>query len=84
MIAQKKDCFGILERVFPLGNEGLREIVPTCFECHEKKRVPPDCPENGRRFQTTRRGPFPATGWGDDREIAEMVGKKRAEQAQQD
>ena len=37
MIAQKKDCFGILERVFPMGKEGLREIVPTCFECHEKK-----------------------------------------------
>ncbi len=37
MVAQKKDCFGVLERVFPMGEEGLREIVPTCFECPEKK-----------------------------------------------
>lgn len=37
MVAQKKECFGILEKVFPMGQEGLREIVPTCFECPEKK-----------------------------------------------
>jgi len=37
MIAQKKDCFGILDKVFPMGREGLREIVRTCFECPEKK-----------------------------------------------
>ena len=37
MVARKKDCFGVLERVFPMGKEGLREIVPTCFECPEKK-----------------------------------------------
>ena len=37
MTTQKKDCFGILESVFPMGKEGLREIVPACFECLEKK-----------------------------------------------
>ena len=37
MVARKKDCFGILDRVFPMGKEGLREIVPVCFECPEKK-----------------------------------------------
>jgi hypothetical protein len=37
MAARRKDCFGILERVFPMGKEGLREIVPACFECPEKK-----------------------------------------------
>ena len=37
MTTQKKDCFGILESVFPMGKEGLREIIPTCFECAEKK-----------------------------------------------
>ena len=37
MIEQEKECFGILERVFPMGKEGLREIVATCFECPEKK-----------------------------------------------
>lgn len=26
-----------MERVFPIGKEGLREIVPACFECPDKK-----------------------------------------------
>jgi hypothetical protein len=34
----KKDCFGILDRVFPAGDKGLREVVPICYECPE--RVP--------------------------------------------
>ena len=37
MIKSRKDCFGILDNVFPVGNEGLREIVPECFECSLKK-----------------------------------------------
>ena len=37
MTNSQKDCFGILDRVFPVGKEGLREIVPTCFECPDKK-----------------------------------------------
>lgn len=32
----EKDCFGILEKVFPLGEGGLREITAACFECPEK------------------------------------------------
>jgi len=32
----EKDCFGVLEKVFPLGEAGLREITPSCFECPEK------------------------------------------------
>jgi hypothetical protein len=34
----EKDCFGILDRVFPTGERGLREVVPECFQCDE--RVP--------------------------------------------
>lgn len=37
MIQSRKDCFGILDNVFPMGNEGLREIVPKCFQCTERK-----------------------------------------------
>jgi hypothetical protein len=33
-----KSCFGDLNRVFPLGGEGLREVVPDCFACPELKR----------------------------------------------
>jgi hypothetical protein len=32
----QKECFGILHNVFPLGREGLREIVPSCFDCPER------------------------------------------------
>jgi hypothetical protein len=30
---KEKECFGILQRVFPMGAEGLREVRPGCFEC---------------------------------------------------
>ena len=33
---EKKDCFGILDRVFPVTERGLREIVPECFECDDR------------------------------------------------
>jgi len=37
MIDSHKDCFGILDKAFPMGKEGLREIVPACFECPQRK-----------------------------------------------
>ncbi|MBW2343752.1 MAG: hypothetical protein JRF53_07010 [Deltaproteobacteria bacterium] len=37
MIIPEKDCFGVLDEVFPMGKEGLREIVPGCFDCPHKK-----------------------------------------------
>ncbi len=33
---RKKDCFGILERVFPMGEKGLREVPPDCFQCPDR------------------------------------------------
>ena len=32
-----KGCFAKLDHVFPVGEEGLREIVSTCFDCAELK-----------------------------------------------
>ena len=29
----KKQCFGSIEEVFPLGDEGLREVPVHCLEC---------------------------------------------------
>jgi len=37
MMTTQSDCFGILDKVFPMGKEGLREIVQSCFECHDRK-----------------------------------------------
>jgi len=33
---KEMECFGILERVFPGGKEGLREVPPGCFECSSR------------------------------------------------
>lgn len=32
----KKECYGILERVFPVGESGMREVVPECFDCDDR------------------------------------------------
>ena len=32
----QKACFGILEEVFPEGDEGLREVPQACFDCPER------------------------------------------------
>ena len=32
----QKVCFGVLDKVFPKGKEGLREVVPACFQCPER------------------------------------------------
>ncbi len=35
---ERRNCFGVLENVFPLGKEGLREVPPECKGCEQ--RVP--------------------------------------------
>jgi hypothetical protein len=35
-ILSKKDCYGILGRVFPEGEQGLRQVPPACFECPDR------------------------------------------------
>jgi hypothetical protein len=32
----KRECFGILDQVFPMGESGLREVVPTCLHCPDR------------------------------------------------
>jgi hypothetical protein len=33
---KKEECFGILEKVFPVGESGLREVAPDCFHCPDR------------------------------------------------
>lgn len=33
---EKKECFGILNRVFPIGESDLREVPEECFECPQR------------------------------------------------
>ena len=35
-IMETRECFGELEEVFPMGSEGLREVVPECFQCSRR------------------------------------------------
>jgi len=37
MKKSKKNCFGILDMVFPVGKGGLREVTPKCFDCPDRK-----------------------------------------------
>jgi len=37
MAGPPKECFGVLDKIFPVGKEGLREIVPGCFDCPYRK-----------------------------------------------
>lgn len=36
MSSDIKDCFGILDKVFPMGKNGLRESPSECFQCSER------------------------------------------------
>jgi hypothetical protein len=36
MTGHHKDCFGVLDKIFPMGDQGLREIVPACFDCPDR------------------------------------------------
>jgi hypothetical protein len=38
IVMNKRDCYGILDRVFPKGDQGVRQVPPGCFECPD--RVP--------------------------------------------
>jgi len=51
MVQTRKDCFGILDNVFPMGNEGLRAIVPECFECPDRKECLQDALKTKQGFQ---------------------------------
>jgi len=33
---EKKECFGVLDKIFPVNKSGLREIVPECFNCSDR------------------------------------------------
>jgi len=36
MTMEMRECFGILDKVFPVTDRGLREVVPECFQCPER------------------------------------------------
>ena len=77
----KRECFGILDKVFPLGKEGLREIVPACFECPDRKSCLKTAlnTEEGLGLRTEVLDRSPAEGllgrlkrWSDKKELSRL------------
>jgi hypothetical protein len=54
MTGTQKECFGVLDKVFPMGDRGLREVVPACFHCPDKKECLQAAltTEDGLRFRS--------------------------------
>jgi len=62
------DCFGVLDRVFPMGKEGLREIVPECFNCPDRKACLQDrAPANGLSGKLRR--------WSEKKQLSRLIKK---------
>jgi hypothetical protein len=82
----QKDCFGILDKVFPMGKEGLREIVPACFDCPDRKECLQAAlnTEQGLVFRSELVDRSPASGlvdrfkrWSDRKDFSRRLNKKK-------
>ncbi len=59
-----KGCFGVLDKVFPPGPDGLREVVTGCFDCPVKRECLQSalCTKEGMTFRAELLERNPATG----------------------
>jgi hypothetical protein len=86
----EKKCFGILERVFPMGPGGLREVPEGCLNCSDRTACLREALQTPEGFAVRgevldRQGPRGVVGrlrrWSHrkelDRRIQEKQGKKR-------
>ena len=82
----QKDCFGILDKLFPMGKEGLREIVPACFDCPDRKECLQAAlnTEQGLVFRSEIVDRSPASGfvdrfkrWSDRKDLSRRLNKKK-------
>ena len=80
----QKDCFGILDKVFPMGEEGLREIVPACFDCPDRMECLQSAlnTEQGLVFRSGLVDRSPASGlvdrfkrWSDRKDLSRRLQK---------
>jgi hypothetical protein len=85
-VMEKKECYGILDKVFPFGNEGLRQIPAGCFKCPD--RLP--ClktainTKEGCEMRSDNLNRIPASGfldrvkrWSQKKELCRLAGEKR-------
>lgn len=82
----QKDCFGILDEVFPMGKEGLREVVPTCFDCPGRKACLQAAlaTKEGLALRSDVLGRSPARGivgrvkqWSERKELSRLMKQKK-------
>ena len=83
--SHKPPCFGILDKVFPMGKHGLREVVPACYECQYKKECLQKALEtrDGLEFRSEIIDRFPAEGvvgwlkkWSERKILNSKINKK--------
>ena len=81
----QKNCFGILEKVFPVGREGLREIFPSCFDCPDRKACLQSAlvTKTGLMFRSEVLDRAPAKGlvgrfrrWSEKKELSRLLNQK--------
>ena len=81
-----KECFGILDNVFPMGTEGLREIVKSCFDCPDRKRCLQEAlnTESGLVFRSEVIKRSPSRGladrlrrWSEKKDISRRLQQKK-------
>ena len=86
MTRPQKDCFGILDNVFPPGKEGLREIVQNCFECPDRILCLQEAlnTPQGLMFRSEVINRYPASGlvgrlkrWSEKKEISRRLEQKK-------
>jgi hypothetical protein len=83
---KEKECFGNLQRVFPLGALGLREVPPVCLECPHRVACLKAalCTPEGVRMRVEmvdRAAPKGMMGrlerWSRKKELSRLVGEER-------
>lgn len=83
---EKKACYGILDEVFPFGEEGLRVVPPDCFKCPDRLpclKIAVNSKE-GCEMRSANLEKVPARGiidrfkrWSQKKELNRIAGEKR-------
>lgn len=83
-----KDCYGILDMVFPVNNQGFREVTIECQECPDKVACLRDSlgTKEGIVFKAKRLENFPGNGllgrikrWSYRKELNRLSEQKKKE-----
>lgn len=82
----EKACFGILDKVFPMGTEGLREVPGECFGCEDRLQCLKTAinTEDGFKMRSNNLERIPAGGllgrirrWSQKKELSRQASENR-------